>query len=187
MIRIQLSFLPLIALVLSGILVRFNEADPVGPQKVELQDQYNIAHILSFPAPRVTLLTIADRKGSKQVAGWIEAIKPCYGERIDIWGLADCGGAPAFLRGWIRKKFQETLKYPVMMDWSGEICSQFGFEPDLVNILVIGTDGVIRVRVSGEATTAAIARITAALDQAVAASAGNASVTPLHGISKTTP
>jgi hypothetical protein len=174
----QLSLLPLIVFLLSGMLVRFNEAAPEldqAPPNVELHDQYNVAHILSFPARRVTLLTIADRKGSKQVAGWIEAIKPGYGERIDIRGLADCGAVPAFLRGWIRKKFQETLKYPVMMDWTGEICSQFGFKSDLVNILVIGPDGVIRARVVGEANAVAIAKITEALDQAVAAAPGNAS------------
>ena len=73
------------------------------------------------------------------------------------------------------KKFQETLKYPVMMDWTGEICSQFGFKSDLVNILVIGPDGVIRARVVGEANAVAIAKITEALDQAVAAAPGNAS------------
>jgi hypothetical protein len=139
------------------------------PACIELRDQYDAPQRLSFPATNVTLLTIADRKGSDQVEGWIAALKPRYAGRIDIRGLADCGGAPGFVQGRIRKKFQETRPYPVMMDWSGKASAQFGFKQNSANILVLGRDGRILARFAGAATAPAIAEAIAALDRALSA------------------
>ena len=139
------------------------------PACIELRDQYDTPQRLSFPATNVTLLTIADRKGSDQVEGWIAALKPRYAGRIDIRGLADCGGAPGFVQGRIRKKFQETRNYPVMMDWSGKVSAQFGFKQNSANLLVLGRDGLIQARFAGAATAPAIAEAIVALDKALSA------------------
>src|SRR4051794_2114674 len=87
------------------------------PDCIELNDQYDAPHRLTFPTTNITVLTIADRKGSEQVDGWIAALKARYAGRINLRGIADVGGAPAFIRARIRKKFQEAREYPVMLDW----------------------------------------------------------------------
>ena len=121
------------------------------PAGIELQDQFGAPQKLSFPTTNITVFTIADRKGSEQVDGWIAALKPRYSGRIDLRGLADVGGVPGFLQGKIRKRFQETRTYPVMMDWSGKVCARLGYQPDLANILILGRDGSVLGRFTGGA------------------------------------
>ena len=138
------------------------------PARIELRDQFDTPQTLAFPTTNVTVLTIADKKGSEQVDGWIAALKPNYAGRVELRGLADVGGAPGFVQDRIRKKFQETRKHPVMMDWSGKVCAQFGYKKDVANILVLGRDGVIHARFAGATNGAVLAKAHAALDQALA-------------------
>jgi hypothetical protein len=137
------------------------------PADIELHDQYDAPQKLVFPATNITVLTIADRKGSEQVDGWIAALKPRYAGRITFCGIAAVGGAPAFVHTKIRKKFQETRTFPVMMDWSGKVCAQFSYKKDVANILVMGRNGAILGRFSGLANRQNIAETCALLDQAL--------------------
>ncbi len=137
------------------------------PARIELQDQYEATQKLSFPAAKPILLTIADKKGSEQVATWMLALGPRYAERITICGMADLGGAPGFVHGRIRKAFRESQKYPVMLDWSGKVCAQIGYQAGVANLLLIGRDGVIHARFTGVATPAAIDAANATLENAL--------------------
>jgi len=141
------------------------------PACIELHDQYDAPQRLAFPATNVVVLTIADKKGSEQIDGWVAALKARYAGRIELRGLADVGSVPGLLRGKVRKRFQETRTYPVMMDWSGKACPQFGFQPGLANVLVIARDGNIHVRVSGSARGPSLNKIFAAIDTAMVKSA----------------
>ena len=137
-------------------------------QRIELHDQYQKLQALSFPATNVTFLTIADRKGSVQIAGWITALKAHHKGPLDICGLADVGGVPSLLRGRIRKRFQETILYPVMMDWSGDVCAKFRYVADQANVIIIDRNGFIAGRFSGKATEANFKDAFAALQKALA-------------------
>jgi hypothetical protein len=136
------------------------------PASIELRDQFDAPQRLSFPATNVVVLTIADRKGSEEVDGWIAALKPLYVGRVDFRGLADVGGVPGLFQGRLRQKFQEKHKHPVMMDWSGKTCAQFGYQRGVANLLVIDCDGWIRARFRGHASPAAVAEACAALEAA---------------------
>lgn len=138
-------------------------------QRIELYDQYQKLQVLSFPATNVTFLTIADRKGSEQIAGWITALKAHHAGPIDIRGLADVGGVPSLLRGRIRKRFQESILYPVMMDWSGDVCAKFGYVEDQANVIIIDRNGSVAGRFSGKATEANFKDAFVALQKALAA------------------
>ncbi len=148
-------------------------ADPPAPAPpvlatIELTDQYEVAQRITFPTTKITVLTIADRKGSEQVDGWLAALKPCYSERISLRGLADVGGVPAIFHSRIRKKFRETRTYSVMMDWSGQICAQLKYQPELANLLVISREGAILGRFSGAASGPKVAELSALLDKSLA-------------------
>lgn len=170
---IKLKFILWLGGMLLACVVVRGEENPSWPTNapalVELEDQFGRPQKLAFPNAKVTLLAIADKKGSTEVNAWIAALKPRYGERIDIRGLADMGGVPGFLQGHISRKFQATRKYPVMMDWSGKVCDRFGYRQDVANILVIDADGTIRERVCGGATDDGVTRISHALDVALQA------------------
>ncbi len=140
---------------------------PKAPSCIELRDQFDTPQRLSFPAAKVTVLTIADRKGSEEVDGWIAALKSLYAARVNFRGLANVAGVPGLFQAKVRRKFQETRKYPVMMDWSGAACAQFGYHREVANILVINRDGSIRARIYGNASHAAVAAARAALEAAL--------------------
>ena len=135
------------------------------PACIELRDQFDSPQKLAFPTTNLTLLTIADKKGSAQVDGWIAALKPRYSGSIAIRGLADVGGAPGFVQGRIRKGFQELRRYPVMLDWSGKVCAQLGYKKDEANILVLDRNGRIHARFTGVATAVAVAEAGVVLDK----------------------
>lgn len=137
-------------------------------QRIELHDQYQKLQTLGFPTTNVTFLTIADRKGSVQVAGWITALKARHAGPIDVRGLADVGGVPFLLRGRIRKRFQESILYPVMMDWSGDVCAKFGYVEDQANVIIIDRNGSIAGRFSGTATETNLTEAFVAIDKAAA-------------------
>ena len=161
-----------------GILVALLAAGSIGagevlrpaanaPVCIELHDQYDAPQRLTFPATNITVLTIADRKGSEQVDVWIAALKARYGERISLRGIADVGGAPSFIQARIRKKFQETRQHPVMMDWSGKVCAELNYKKGVANILVLSRDGAILGRFSGRADGPNMSEACAVLDKAI--------------------
>jgi hypothetical protein len=135
---------------------------------LEMRDQFNTEQSLTFPSTRVTLLTIADRKGADQIAGWIAPIKRRFGNQIDVRGIADVSTVPAPLRGMVRKKFQKSQSYPVMMDWSGQACASIGYQPGAANLVVFGRDGTVQARFGGEAQAPALAELCAALEKILA-------------------
>ncbi len=165
--RLILMLLPL-ALPFTAWAAEDAELEPKIPQRLELSDQYDTKHVVSFPTTNVIFLTIADRKGSEQIAGWITALKARPEMPVDIRGLADVGGVPGFLRGRIRKRFQETILYPVMMDWSGKICAQFKCVPDLANVYIIDRNGSLVGHFSGRTNDASLKEAFVALDKALA-------------------
>ena len=169
--KIPTNTLALAAALFSANSARAGDVSPLATNTaacIELHDQYDSPQRLTFPATNITVLAIADRKGAQQVDGWIAALKPRYAGRINLRGIADLGGAPGFIQARIRKKFQETRQYPVMMDWSGEVCAQLSYKKDVANILLLSRDGSILARFSGRADGPQIAEACALLDKALA-------------------
>jgi hypothetical protein len=151
------------ALLLTTALVVASEL----PRSIELPDQFDQTRKLSFPSPRVTVLTIADRKGNDQIDGWIAALKPGFAGRVDFCGVANVSGVPGILQGHVRKKFQEARKYPVMMDWSGSTCSRFEAKNGVANILIFSPDGSLLGRFAGKTNATLVAEARTILDKAL--------------------
>jgi len=138
------------------------------PAVLVLHDQFDKPQTLAFPTTNITFLTIADKTGSEQLAGWIAPVKQRFGERIDIRGLADVSPAPRLLRSLVRKKFRELQTYPVMMDWTGDAVKAFTYVPDKANVLVLDGRGRILLRISGPATKSAVQDLCVAIERALA-------------------
>ncbi len=159
-------------LVLAGVLLgavegraaAVQEFPTNAPARVELLDQYNDPQALTFPGTRVILLAVADRGGSEQIAGWITALKTNFAGRVSVLGLANLSGVPGFLREKVRKQFRGDDTHPVMMDWSGAACRQFGYTPGVANILIIDHRGTIRARLTGLVNETGLRAARAALE-----------------------
>ena len=135
------------------------------PALIQLSDQYDTNQVLCFPTNRVTVLTIADRHGSEQIDGWISPLKQRFVGRIYIRGIADVAGVPGIFRSHIRKRFQESRKYPVMMDWSGKTVSAFAAQTGGANVYVIAPDGAILLHVFGPATKGPLGQVEAVIER----------------------
>jgi hypothetical protein len=131
--------------------------------KIELKDQYEKAHTISFPCEKVSVLTIADRTGSRQLEAWVKPIREKFGERVEIFGLADVTGVPRPIRSMVVQYFKDKLEYPVMLDWDGTTVARFGYERKQALLLVIDQTGAIRHRVTGAADATKLAALFAVL------------------------
>lgn len=109
----------------------------------ELQDQFDNVVKFGFPRSTPTVLTVADRAGSKQVDGWVAALTKHFPRGLAVEGLADLSAAPGWLRGSIRKQFRADLPHPVMLDWEGHVARSFQYEPGSVNVYLIDRSGRI--------------------------------------------
>jgi len=124
------------------------------PACIELPDQFEKAQKLSFPNTNLTVLTIADRKGSEQIAGWIEPVAKRFGPQVDVRGIADVSAVPRLLRGTVRSAFRKEQSHPVMMDWSGAVVKKFSPKADVTTLLLIDGQGKILHRFEGAAKAA---------------------------------
>ena len=137
------------------------------PARIELPDQFESPQTLAFPTTNLTVLTIADHKGSEQIASWVAPVKERYGLRVAIAGIADMSAVPRWLRGVVRKKFRQQQAYPVMLDWSGATVTAFASVNECVNVFVLDERGRILKRFTGEAKPHALEELYATIDLAL--------------------
>lgn len=132
-----------------------------------LRDQYDISHKISFPATNVTVMTVADKKGSEQIDGWIAPLQERYGARIAIEGIADVSKVPRLLRSMVREQFKKRCAYPVMLDWDGPASRGFNCHKDEANVFVIDRDGRITGHFTGATNEVALRALFVDVDLAL--------------------
>lgn len=155
-----------ILLVISALAA--NAAPTHAPALIELRDQFDAPQKLSFPTNRITLLTIADKKGSEQIEGWVAEMKKRFGARIDVHGIADVSKVPGPFQGLVKKKFRKLQKYSVMMDWSGSVVKSFSYAPGAASILVLDGRGKILQSMRGEASQRTLQSLGDVIERALA-------------------
>ena len=133
----------------------------------ELTDQHLNLRSYRFPKTRVTVMTIADYKGSDQLAPWIQQLHDRYYKKIDIDGVADVSNVPKPLQGFLRATFREQLAYSVMLDWDGTVVRQFAYRRGVANIYVIDRRGRIVNQTTGPVSIGALLLIARAIDHAI--------------------
>ena len=133
----------------------------------ELEDQYETLHPVKFPKSKITVLTVADQKGSEQVNDWIRPIYQRYEKRIDIAGVADVSTVPARLRSFVRRAFKKQVDYPVMLDWGGGVSKSFGYSKNQVSVFVLSVEGTILIHVSGKVTDLKLKSLFEKIDHAL--------------------
>jgi hypothetical protein len=127
----------------------------------ELKDQYNSSYTYRFPKEKVSILALADRKGVSQVEGWIRPLYERYTDRVDIHGIAVVSSVPSMFRGLLRSVFKSRVKFPVMLDWEGEVTKSFGYSGGRANIFVIDKNGNIVLKLIGPATADGLEQVSA--------------------------
>lgn len=134
----------------------------------DLTDQDAKQRSYRFPKAKVTVMTVADHKGSDQLAPWIQRIYDRYGKRIDIDGIADVSMIPKPFHNIFREAFRKQLTRSVMLDWGGSVVKQFRYAKGLANIYVIDRKGHIVAHASGPVTDTSEVAISHGIEKAVA-------------------
>lgn len=137
-------------------------------QNFELTDQHVRTRRYEFPKAKVTVMTVADHKGSDQLAPWIQRLHDRYKERVDIDGVADVSMVPKPFHNMVREAFRKQLTYSVMLDWGGSVVKQFGYAKGVPNIYVIDRGGRIVKQVAGPVSNEALRGLTRQIDRAIA-------------------
>lgn len=180
-IRIRASLLTFIALITCFAGESDKEVAEVGRvDSFALSDQFKKEHKQVFPGSRSIVLALADRKGSEQLEDWITPFYKRYEEQVDIFGVANLKGVPGLMKPLLRKLFRRGLDYPVMMDWTGEVCETLQYKAGKANIFILCPEGVIRHRINGKVTGKDLQNCFSVLDgllkkQEEAAGSGSAS------------
>lgn len=139
-----------------------------GPQvtlgSFELKDQHQQSHRFTFPRTNLLILTVADQKGSEQVASWVRPLKERFPHGLPIEGVADLSVVPAFLRPLVRREFRSKFEHPVMLDWSGNLVKQLHCAPAVVNVFAVATNGAVLWVSHGAAETTKLAELFRLID-----------------------
>lgn len=161
----------LMTVLLSAVVapVRVSGGAPERAMDFELRDQFGKTLAYRFPKERVSVLVFGDRKGSEQVEGWVRPVYERYTDRIDLHGVAVLTAVPSLFHGYARRQFRKQVKYPVLLDFKGEVTKGFGYEGDKANVFVIAPDGTVVHRAAGAATPDSLNQLYAEVDRLLAA------------------
>lgn len=143
---------------------------PAGTKAPEftLTDQFKNSTTISYPSKSVHVFILADREGSKQVEDWVRRLYDAHGERVDIRGIALLKGVPGALRATVRALFKLRVRYPVLLDWDGDVTSQFPFKAWCACVIVVNTSGEIVAAEYGSVSDEGAKRVDEAIGEALA-------------------
>lgn len=112
----------------------------------------------------MTLLAFADREGAAQMEKWIQPLYNRFTDQIDIQGIADLSAVPRFARGIAQGIVSGLVKYPIMLDWDGNISQSYKIEKGKTNLFVIDPQGEIHLHLTGTATPEKLAEATTLIE-----------------------
>lgn len=105
------------------LLSTLHAAEPA--QSIQLEDQFGKVRKIEFPTTKLTILTLADREGSKELEPWIRQLKEQLGDRVAFEGVADLSSVLRPLRGFVLRRFKGSYDYPIVLDWDGKTSASF--------------------------------------------------------------
>ncbi len=150
------------------IICNFNfsaaESSPVA-RKFILLDQYGKSYEITYPQENVCVLVFADKWGCTQVEGWVRPLYDHYQDTIAILGVAHLENVPGWLRSTIVRIFKHTIKFSVMMDWTGDVCRAYEYTGREAYVVIIGRQGTIQQRIKGKASRERIERCCQVIDE----------------------
>ena len=134
------------------------DADKAAPVAAEfsLLDQYGKRYRITHPQKKVCVFVFADKWGCTQVEGWVSPIYERYKDTIMILGVAQLANVPSWLRPTLLKIFKRSIKYSVMMDWTGDVSRKYGYPGGKAFVVIVDREGVIRKRLKGKASSVLI-------------------------------
>lgn len=121
-------------------------------KEFELEDQFSKEHDWSRYEGKPVIMLLTDREGSKYSDNWSKPLFEKFGKTAEFIAIADVSAVPFFLKGFIRGKFRDVYKNPVLLDWDGDITEYYGIKEDVVTFIAIDKKGIVQSHLSGKGT-----------------------------------
>jgi hypothetical protein len=125
----------------------------------ELEDQSGVSHRVGFPRQRPLYIVAANRQGTGRISGWVKPVAETFGNQVEIYGLADVRGIPSVFHGAIRLMIREGTRWPVLLDWKGDILPKLCDGSSSSEVFVVHPKGDIRLRLRGEASSSDLEKV----------------------------
>jgi hypothetical protein len=99
---------------------------------------------------RPTILVLSDWKGSDYTSAWTDPLVARFKDRVQFVAMADVSMAPGFLEGYLRGRFRDAYKTPIILDFDGDVFEYYQFVAGVPNVLFIDATGVVRLHTWGK-------------------------------------
>ncbi len=133
--------------------------------EVVLEDQHGVRHEIRFPRERPVYIVASTRSGTGKVGGWVKPVVERYGDKVEIFGLADVRGIPQLFRGAVRLMIRDGTPWPVLMDWEAQTFPGLCTPGANIEVMVVGPDGRLRLRHAGESSPEGMEGVFRVLDE----------------------
>lgn len=141
---------------------------PVTSPPFTLEDHLGRSHSFEFPRPHPTVLCFGDMVSAFQLETWIEPLYSTFQEQIDIVGIAAFRGVPGMFRELVRMSIREVSPKEVLIDWDGQVATDFGIRFGQCRVVAIDYEGNVTAEAEGPADPKKFKSITSALETALA-------------------
>ncbi|MEY3385576.1 MAG: hypothetical protein RIR53_387 [Bacteroidota bacterium] len=105
---------------------------------------------------RPTVMVMSDWKGSDYTAAWTDPLVARFKDKVQFVALADVSMAPGFLEGYLRSRFRDAYKTPILLDFDGDVFEYYKFTSGVPNVLFIDASGTVRLHTWGKGTTESV-------------------------------
>jgi hypothetical protein len=140
-------------------------AEPARCPEIRLEDQHGVRHEVRFPRERPVYIVASTRSGTGKVGGWVKPVVEKYGDKVEIFGLADVRGIPQMFRGAVRLLIRDGTPWPVLMDWEAQAIPGLCTPGANIEVMVVEPDGRVRFRHAGESSPEGLERVFQVLDE----------------------
>ena len=130
-----------------------------------LKDQFGTVYDYKFPREKISILAFGDKDGAEQLEAWIKPLVEKYDTRLDIQGIAELSAVPSIARGIVRGMIKKKSKFPVMLDWKGDVSKSYKYEKKLANIILIDKTGQIIHKQTGATDDAKLGKLYKEIDK----------------------
>jgi hypothetical protein len=121
-----------------------------------LEDQYERRWRHNDFKTALVVYVISDRSGYSYSTNWTQPLVTEFGSRVRFVPIADVRGVPGFLKSYIRKRFKEEFKYPVLLDWEGVVTTRIDIRSGYPNLAIVDDKGMIQHLTAGKGTATQI-------------------------------
>lgn len=105
---------------------------------------------------RPTILVLSDWKGSDYTSAWTDPLVARFKDRVQFVAMADVSLAPGFLEGYLRSRFRDAYKTPILLDFEGDVFEYYNFVSGIPNVLFIDASGTVRLHTWGKGASESV-------------------------------